>query len=737
MSQDGKKTEAKLITALLEPSEEFSPIPFWFFNDRPDEERIAAQLRDYAEKGVNGFVLHPRIGIPNQIAYLSEEYFAAMRFIVRTAAALDMKVVLYDEGMYPSGSACGMVVAANPAFAAKGITLRDEPGTGEVLVKLSDGRYLVKDFTGGTIRGIHFGQDDGEEGAPAAADILNPEAVRLFIRLTHDRYYENLKEYFGSTVIGFFTDEPCALGRNAGAFREWADGMDTEIEAQGGRLCELAGLFDGQENKTTGIYYRLVKEHLRESFYRQLYEWCNAHGIALMGHPAESDDVEEALYFQVPGQDLILRRVEPKCGGLLEADSIQAKLSADIARHLGRRRNMNECFGVCSRKGMPWYFTGEDMKWYIDWLGIRGVNLFVPHAFYYSVEGKRSGERPPDVGPNNIWWKHYRYFSDYMKRLSLLMTDSVNDAGVAVLCDNNRVPCKEVAALYENQIEFNYLPVQLLGECHVESGELCIRDYRYRVVLDVIGKTAQEEQESLLRQVEVVTSAEEILLREKSPEKTACSGRQDRIKKLHTAGRAGEPMLCPSLRATHFRRMETECWLFSNEGAEPVETILRLDGIKKEKAVWMDLWNGKCWSADGREGQEEFWLSLKPCETRLLLALCGEETAYVAKAPREKLPEDWTERFCLKEKKDNRAVYEYCYETDRPDPRACFLVHGEEMAECWCNGVFAGVSFWNDHRFWIGPWLKKGKNEIVLALTGNAANLFTDADISYGLSGAR
>lgn len=48
------------------------------------------------------------------------------------------------------------------------------------------------------------------------------------------------------------------------------------------------------------------------------------------------------------------------------------------------------------------------------------MNLYIPHAFYYSVEGGGSGERLPDVGPNNIWWKHYRRFFDYIKRFSFL-----------------------------------------------------------------------------------------------------------------------------------------------------------------------------------------------------------------------------------------------------------------------------------------------------------------------------
>ena len=209
----------RLVREILQPGTEYTPVPFWFFNDAFNEEKVRSQLEDYVEKGVNGLVLHPRIGVPEDMPYLSDAYFEAVRYIVRTAAELGMKIVLYDEGMYPSGSAHGMVVAANPAYASRGILLMEaeeaasavEKG-GRVIAAFPDGRQIVYGFTGGTIRGIHFGEDDGEPGAPKAADILNPDAVDLFIRLTHDRYYEELKEYFGSTVIAFFTDEPSALG---------------------------------------------------------------------------------------------------------------------------------------------------------------------------------------------------------------------------------------------------------------------------------------------------------------------------------------------------------------------------------------------------------------------------------------------------------------------------------------------------------------------------------------------
>ena len=717
-----KEGRKELFQALANPPEEFSPVPFWFFNDSPDEEKIAEELKDIKAKGVDAIVLHPRIGIPENVPYLSDAYFQAVRFIVKCADALGMKIVLYDEGMYPSGSAHGMVVAQNPDYASKGIRLSDRPEGGEVIAAFEDGKYLVYGFTGGTIRGIHFGEDDGEAGAPKSADILNPDAVELFIRLTHDRYYEELKEYFGNTVIAFFTDEPCALGRNAAAYREWVPGLERELTAGGGQLQELEALFTGEKNATTALYHRLIKKHLRETFYARLSRWCASHGIALMGHPEASDDVEEELYFQIPGQDLIMRRVSPETGGLLEFDSVQAKLCADIARHLGRRRNANECFGVCSRKPWEWHFTGRDMIWYINWLSIRGVNLLVPHAFYYSTAGKRKEERPPDVGPNNIWWPHYRRISDYIKRLSFLMTDSVNGARVAVLVDNNQVPYREVACLYENQIEFNYLPVALLPECEVKEGRLCIREYAYDIVLDVYGLLEENtERREQLSGVCVSTCAQECCLPD--------------LRSVFTDAP------CPYLRAVCLKKWGTQMVLFSNEGEETVRTEVTLP--QRAGLQLVDLWNGKAERAAvwQTERGTAFSLLLPPCH--VLLAVVEEAGAFDGECGKEedvsapgREPLDWTERFVLEERTDNRAVYRYRFLRETEEGTERFLVRGEEMAECFCNGKPAGVSFFGPHVFEIGSLLQDDENEInevKLIFTGSAANVYENAGLPFGL----
>lgn len=760
------KTDCEeFLKELLHPSAEFSSVPFWFFNDEPDPDKIKAQLMDMKNKGIDAFVLHPRIGIPKDIPYLSNAFFEVVRFILQTAKDLNMKVCLYDEGMYPSGSAHGAVVRENPDFAAKGIYLADpkevdEKRAGETIAVFPDGKRLLYTFTGGTIRGIHFGEDDGEN-PPPAADLLNPQAVKTFIHLTHDRYYAECKPYFGNTIFAFFTDEPDPVGRNAAQFRPWYRGLKEDILTSGGRLEDLRALFSNEENETTRLYRRLVKKRLRETFYKPLSIWCETHGIVLMGHPALSNDVEEEFYFQYPGQDLIQRRIEPKTGGVREADSVHAKLVADIARACGRKRNINECFGVCCRNGWPWYMTAEDMKWYTDWLGFRGCNLFVPHAFFFSVrdgvDGKRSAERPPDVGPHNIWWPHYKHFSDYFKRLSYLNTETGSGAKLAVLCGNNEVPCETVAALYQNQIEFDYLPVQLLKDTSVQGDT---RDYAklrchtqlYDAVFDPLDLLHKEGKAIQLpvgfERVNVLHTTNETLSKAEQ-----CASWKAVLTKTKQPDLRAKVVTCDGVRSI---------WL-SNEGGHILHFDMQVLASPQENTLLaIDLWNGNMTKLSVQKNQQMFSCSLHlpPVSTLLLIPMTLKEAVNIRrdlKTGQEKeaflnpmaLP-DWTGRFkeispesstLLKTgtKKTagstqtaNTKEYQLTLHKDEVD-KACFRLKAEEMCELFVDSKLYSVSFWNPHVFDLRNLSGKEQYELKLVVTGNAANLYTKYKIPFGL----
>lgn len=513
------------------PDASYAPYPFWFLNDALEEAELLRQIDDFHDKGVGGFVLHPRIGLPKDVPYLSDAFMRLMTACVRRAKAHGMKVILYDEAMYPSGSCHGMVVQENPAYAARSLECRKgldcalapnesivarygvrfaPDGAAQEAIMLSDGTALpegfapytlVCGFTGGTIRGIHADEDDGMPGAPKAADLLSEQAMALFIHLTHDRYAQYMAEFFGDTVLGFFTDEPSVTGRGCGRNTiPWTPALTQEYFAY--TDAPLPALFFDMgpvSAKANRALRAVVRARLTRVYYGQIASWCRSHNLHLMGHPAQSDETDAQALFGVPGQDLVWRYIAPEYN-LDSPHSVLGKNSADMARQLGARRNSNEVLGVCGKQDNPWEFSCTDMIWYFNWLLARGVNMIIPHAFYYSVRTPlQSGERPPDVGPNNIWWPQYRRISDYTARLCWLNTDSVNHPACAVLCENETMPCAPVKPLYENGIDFNYVNASLFArQARLENGVLHAGAYAYDTILCDCAFTADDAVRAML-----------------------------------------------------------------------------------------------------------------------------------------------------------------------------------------------------------------------------------------------
>lgn len=686
----------EILEKLKNPDNEFSPIPFWFLNDEFTDDEIVRQLEDFNSKGVNGVVLHPRIGIPESIEYLSDTYMHFIEVAIKTADRLGMKIVLYDEAMYPSGSAHGMVVASNPKFAAQAIFLSDDCNFGKLITKTSSGKYIVQRDSDGRIRGIHWGEDDEEPNAPRAADLLSKDSVDKFIELTHERYYSLFSEYFGNTIIGFFTDEPMLLGREPkpDCF-VWTWGFEEEIVANGGKLEELEGLFSGENNKTIELYKRLVFEKENAIFYKSLSDWCVRHKIELMGHPHEPDDIECEKFFGVPGQDVVLRRIAPEMGALSGSESVQGKCSSDSARIMGKRRNSNECYGACCRNKTPWYFTGADLKWYTDWLGVRGVNMFIPHAFYYSVKGKRKDERPPDVGPNNIWWKYFNIISTYIKRISYLMTDCQNTAKVAVMCENRNVPSDKIAWLYQNQIEFNYLPYNFVSDEMYKDGKLYVKDNEYEFVCN--------DWKNRFPEMKRVENINDISHRE-----------------IYTIDK------CDGLRVSCIVKNNVKMWFLTNEGEKDIDTKAYLIGYGK--VIKMDLWSGDINSIPTNNEGDRAYFDLYLSKFESLLIILGDKDF-----PLERKKEFANVDFELKSEDEEKHIKTYIGKFSGKKDNLFVSVLAEEMVECFVNGKFCGVSLWNKHEFYISPYLTDSENLIELVITGNAANRFTTNRISYGL----
>jgi len=489
----------------VNPPREFSVMPFWFWNDTIKDEELVRQIADFEAHGVYGFVIHPRIGLPDNVKWLSAEMIHAMDVAISEASRRKMYVVLYDEGMYPSGSSSGQVVARNPSHAARGLAKIDlKPGEdlqlpeGKNLITIIDRPggervAIVDQPSGGNIRGLHYiGEGTGQlkEESPPAGDILNPDAVTSFMELVYDRYAKEFGKYFGTTILGIFTDEPSPLGRDGA--RGVVPGNATLLTQINKILGYDIKLFladlwyndfpDSRKHRTD--YNRAINICLEENYYKRLGNWCKDHGISLMGHPAGSMDIGTERYFQIPGQDLVWRYVEPGPKALEGQHSTMAKCASSAMLHLGLRRNANELYGAYGHN-----LSYDEMEWLANWCFVRGQNFLIPHAFYYSIRGSRFDERPPDVGPHAAWWNNYKPYADACSRLSWLNTDSHQVCELAILGEATWLPDKAAKICFQHQRDFNYLEIRHLWEnAKIDSKGVHIAGMNYgAIILDSLS----------------------------------------------------------------------------------------------------------------------------------------------------------------------------------------------------------------------------------------------------------
>jgi hypothetical protein len=471
-------TANSLSPSLLNPPAIFSVMPFWFWNDDLDEAEIIRQIGDFADHGVFGFVIHPRVGLPRSLGWMSDRLLDFYQLAIDEARRLGMYVILYDEGMYPSGSSSGQVVAANPSHQCRCLDQRPLatgetplPGADECLVAVVQRRNgqriaVIDRKADSFIRGLHYISDGPAEDEPPAGDILNPEAVASFIHLVYDCFAGRFSAHFGKTILGIFTDEPSLLGRpRERGVTPGTTGILAELERILGYdlTPHLAALWYDDEPDAQRIrddFQRGLSLRLEETYYAQLSRWCDDHGLALTGHPVSGDVIGPLRFFHIPGQDLVWRWVLPDHPTSLEGpESTQAKCSASAMLHGGRRRNANECYGAYGHG-----FTWQEMLWLANWCFVRGVNLLYPHAFYYSLRGPRRDERPPDVGPHAVWWPDYPRYADACRRLSWLNADSQHICHIAILGKAHRLPWRAAKVCFQRQRDFNYLEERHLWE---------------------------------------------------------------------------------------------------------------------------------------------------------------------------------------------------------------------------------------------------------------------------------
>ena len=776
-----------------DPPTEFGLIPFWFWNDDLNEEELVRQVRSFHEAGFGGIMPHARVGLSHRVGYLTDEFFRLVRVVVEEAARLGMKVILYDEGSYPSGSANGAVVAENPDYATRSIRMWDRmfegphqgfwrPNTGRAMkdrhvctvlglvlddgsidastvrvlepeghtifrIDIPEGRWKAMSVwdvaSGGVIRGVFEESEDGHATAPPSGDILNPEAVACFLRLTHDRYFETLEPFFGDTIIAMFTDEPNVLGRGGsrrGQGKPYTPGFEDWIADRWGEDPRpwLPALWEDYGEETEAFRHRYseaVYARLVETFYNAQSEWCAEHGIALTGHPAESNELSPLRLFQMPGQDMVWRYVEPdKLTAIDGIHSTAAKTATSGARLSNRRRILTE---VCGAYG--WQLSLDEVKWLFDWHLVRGNNLINPHAVFYSIRERRAWESEPDLAFHNIWWPYFKHIALYSRRLCWILSDGEHLCDVAILGDGNAVPWESAKELYQNQIDFLYLDDQAVSEAVIEDNRLAVGSQRYQVVIiEGLQELSQRASDKLdaFRKVggtvvefdgDIVDAVDRAIPRD-----------------LEIA------LPNPDLRHIHFKKDGLDLYLLVNEGDTEIDGLVTLS-VSGSIEIWDAM------SGDRRDvAPDDLNIQLGRRES-LILAVdsssAPSETAQQSEWSMERieLAADWISRFDGEDistisvgddwaRVNGWELFSGCvsYSTEIafPDADSFELDMGKvgEIAEVLVDGESVGCRMWAPHIVHLGS-LSAGQHLIEVRVTNSMANEYEGMQLPSGLIG--
>jgi hypothetical protein len=436
------------------------PNPLWFWNNsKVEPAELKRQIAGYKEAGYGGLSILP-FGKNFKPEYLSEEYFEAYRVCMEEARKSGMTLWIYDEYGFPSGTAGdingdgrGRFKEKYPAHTNKRLdkfeyipagetkTLEQTLPPGELMAAVAMDTLTNRriDLTPLVADGKLKWNAPGEhwkvmiftctDAGNTIVDYMSPEAVAHYIQMTHDEYLKRFGEYFGTTVVGTFFDEP-TLYYAAG--RSWTSEFNRKFEAAFGfspALYYPALWYDiGEETAEARNYLFGFRSALyAEGYPRLVSEWSRKHGIVATGHQDNeeilncvgiSGDLMKCFKYQdAPGID--------KIGGNRPAERFY-KIISSAAYNWDHHLVMSETYGAMGNISWNTIFAIA-MDQYV-----KGINLLIPHAVWYDTAQVRF---LPELSLRNpLYADSLRIFTDYLARLNILLQNDARWEGdIAVL----------------------------------------------------------------------------------------------------------------------------------------------------------------------------------------------------------------------------------------------------------------------------------------------------------------
>ena len=507
------------INSFISPDVSCAPVYIWVWNDICTREIIDAQLEEMQNLGIRAFYILPEPkefrpdSMPTNLSpeYLSDEYAELCLYAFEKAKSLRMNCWIYDEGGWPSGSACGKVMKDHPEFGRETLEWRELAFTkGEVYEKsdsdvlagfvnneiIDDGHIFLND----SVVTEYFTEKATDSSYP---DLLNKEATEYFIETTHKKYK------LCDNVTAVFTDEPKAP---AGAFNKELKEKYQSLYGESilpylPLLAEKADVT--QENvHILHRWYDLCSRAFCENFLRTCKKWTNENGLKFTGHMDKDHEpmgcmnggnnfnlMRSLRCLDIPGVDVIWRQLYPE-NLVANKDDMNGyngffpRYASSAAVQNGTKFAMSEIFGVAGAA-----ITYDIMRFTVGYLAVRGINIFNLFNFPLGRKGQLLAQELPVFTDSQPYYRFLSQFNSYMERLSYVSSLGNRVCETALYYPvsdfqgimNAEKISKEFdtlgRALEDKMIDFDIADDDVFQEAEIRNGCLCIGNAKYKNVI--------------------------------------------------------------------------------------------------------------------------------------------------------------------------------------------------------------------------------------------------------------
>ena len=400
-------------------------VPFLAVTGKPTEAEARAKVAFFDRQRVESFLIYARSGL--ELEYMGNEWLTVCEWLCDEAEKRGMKVWLYDEYNWPSGTCKGRVPNENDAW-----------------------RYAEY----GVFRNPNGSFRWTSAFAPAGwVNVCEPAAVKRFIELTHEVYAKRLARWFANkTILGIFTDEPghpvrvsFPDGKPLVSFRRYS-GLEDEYRAATGRALkdDVEEWLATKKGDVWAVYLDLMGKRFRSAYFDQIREWCDRHGILLTGHAICENFIYGSVLHNgnllrclrgesLPGIDEIYTAIDPDTAADLPIEWVTYNLARQAILHRGNG-GLAELFACGPPAHVPATLR------FVMWLcAVHGIDHYVTCMDPMDMRGlvEKRGYLSP-TGLIHPWYERYAY----------LLAD---EARVAAKWARKTVAEREVAVRYPNR----------------------------------------------------------------------------------------------------------------------------------------------------------------------------------------------------------------------------------------------------------------------------------------------